>query len=254
MRPGETPKRQRAWREAKPLNWVLGDEEVRAFSIRIYTNQQLTSVWRCRCASALCTSSYALWGADAAQFNPQFLTPIGRAGSTLPLPKIDRNWRFLSPSTGLQPAFCDETVEADASAVTKGGTAARWSLGRHAASPGWTPVSTSGPRPNHPPTLHGSANGRATRMTNALPSCLWLLAGLSLDGCRHPGCPPAFSGWGGADAPTAEPGCGQPCFRWGENFLAAPPAARRPCGHGAACRAVAERLAPRLSARLWHRT
>lgn len=80
------------------------------------------------------------------------------------------------------------------------GAAARWSLGRHAAFRAGRPHPLKDRAP-HPLTPHGGANGRATRAALAFGSAVRAPGRLLLNVGRHAGCPPAFSGWGGAAGP-----------------------------------------------------
>ena len=73
------------------------------------------------------------------------------------------------------------------------GSAALWSLGRHATLASWTPAIPFQYRAPNPLTLHGSANGRATRAVRAVVAAVRVPCLLRLDAGHRPGCPPAFS-------------------------------------------------------------
>lgn len=128
------------------------------------------------------------------------------------------------------------------------GSAALWSLGRHAAFSGWTPSSPLNTAPH--PTATARRCQRAGNPRDACRCCRCSRPLPAPAGRRTPPRLPArFQRAGGvALPPLHNQSVGAPIPAEGVNLLSAPPAAYRPSGLGAACWAAAGRLAPRPAA------
>ena len=103
------------------------------------------------------------------------------------------------------------------------GSAALWSLGRHATLASWTPAIPFQYRAPNPLTLHGSANGRATRAVRAVVAAVRVPCLLRLDAGHRPGCPPALSVLGAGLCPRCATGPWAALFSLGRKMTCGSP-------------------------------
>lgn len=103
------------------------------------------------------------------------------------------------------------------------GSAALWSLGRHATSSGWTPAIPSQYRALVPLTPHGGVNGRATRAVLAVVAAVRGPCGSDWTSDTARVARPPSADFGRDCVPAAQPERSRSYSRLGREFACGPP-------------------------------